>query len=78
MREETLQDGKIFTEKLVLMKVFPIILLSIKKIIKTGQFNKMILKFSFIKFILIYFLIFGALDFFFGNNILKFLYDKHY
>jgi len=38
----------------------------------------MILKFSFIKFILIYFLTFGAIDFLFGNSILNFLYEKNF
>ena len=38
----------------------------------------MSLKFSFIKSILIYFLIFGALDFLLGNSILNFLYEKNF
>ena len=38
----------------------------------------MSLKFSFIKLTLIYFLIFGASDFLFGNNILSFLYERNF
>ena len=38
----------------------------------------MSLKYSFIKLTLIYFLVFGASDFLFGNNILSFLYERNF